>query len=253
MLHINLSEKKILLTGASDGIGKSVAEFLIKMGAKVAIHYNTNAESAKELVSKSENNSQAFQANLEIEKEVVKLFDNVMNAFGKIDVIILNAGVFLKHSTNQNTEDWLSTWKKTMAINLTSVGILTKLGIDHFKEIGGGVFIYIGSRAVFRGETEEYLAYAASKGGLTSLGRSVARSFGKENIKSFIIAPGFTRTKMAEQFIEEYGEEKVLNEIALNELTRPRDLAPLIGLMCGGFMDHATGSTIDVNAGSHIR
>ena len=140
-----------------------------------------------------------------------------------------------------------------MDINLNAVGLLTKLGIDHYKEQEGGRFIYIGSRAVFRGETEEYLAYAASKGGITSLARSVARSFGKQNIKSFVVSPGFTRTQMANQFIAEYGEERVLNEIALNELTTPQDLAPLIGLMCSGLMDHATGATIDVNAGSHIR
>ena len=97
------------------------------------------------------------------------------------------------------------------------------------------------------------MAYAASKGGLTSLARSVARSFGKDNIKAFTIAPGFTRTAMAEQFIATYGEERVLKEIALNELTRPEDIAPLVGLMCSGLMDHATGATIDLNAGSHIR
>ena len=85
------------------------------------------------------------------------------------------------------------------------------------------------------------------------MGRSVARSFGKQNIKSFILSPGFTRTQMAESFSETYGEERVLNEIALNELTKPEDLAPLVGLMCSGLMDHATGATIDVNAGSHIR
>jgi len=140
-----------------------------------------------------------------------------------------------------------------MDINLNAVGLLTKLGLDHFLKKGEGRFVYIGSRAVFRGETEEYLAYAASKGGLTSLARSVARSFGKQNIKSFIVSPGFTRTQMAEQFIETYGEERILNEIALNQLTTPQDLAPLIGLMCSGLMDHATGATIDVNAGSHIR
>jgi len=58
---------------------------------------------------------------------------------------------------------------------------------------------------------------------------------------------------MATQFIEVYGEERVLNEIALNELTTPEDIAPLISLMCSGLMDHATGATIDINAGSHIR
>ncbi len=127
------------------------------------------------------------------------------------------------------------------------------MGIEHFRKNGGGRFIYIGSRAAFRGETEEFLAYAASKGGLTSLARSVARSFGKENIKSFIVSPGFTRTQMAESFIEKYGEERVLKEIALNELTKPEDISPLIAMLCSGLMDHATGATIDINAGSHIR
>ena len=253
-MKLDLCDKNILLTGASDGIGKGVADFLMNMGARVAVHYNTNQASAESLVSRySKTGSKSFKADLSIEKEVLNLFSEVKSDFGKIDIIILNAGVFLPHSTNESTENWLAVWKKTIDINLNSVGLLTKLGIDHFKENGQGSFVYIGSRAVFRGETEEYLAYAASKGGLVSLARSVARSFGKFNIKSFIVSPGFTRTQMAENFIAKYGEEKVLKEIALNKLTTPEDLAPLIGLMCSGLMDHATGATIDVNAGSHIR
>lgn len=250
---IDVKNKTILLTGASDGIGRGVADYLMQMGAKVAVHYNSNKAAAETLVEKYRNGSKVFQADLSIEKEIFALFDEVEGYFGKIDVVILNAGVFLPHSTNLDTVDWLKVWKKTIAINLNAVGLLTKLGLDHFLKHGEGRFIYIGSRAVFRGETEEYLAYAASKGGLTSLARSVARSFGKQNIKSFILSPGFTRTQMAENFIEKHGEERVLNEIALNELTKPEDLAPLIGLMCSGAMDHATGATIDVNAGSHIR
>ena len=195
----------------------------------------------------------AFQADLANENEVISLFETVESTFGSIDVVILNAGVFQAHSTNLDTEEWWSIWKKTIAINLHAVGLLTKLGIDHFKKNGEGRFIFIGSRAVFRGETEEFLGYAASKGGLVSLARSVARSFGKDNIKSFVLSPGFTKTRMAEDFIKIYGEEKILNEISLNELTTPEDLTALVGLMCSGLMDHATGATIDVNAGSHIR
>lgn len=253
MTHINLSNKKILLTGSSKGIGKVVAAYLIEMGAQVALHYNKNAESAVELSKSCSNGSKAFQADLEQESEVIHLFDKVITDFGKLDAIILNAGVFLEHSTDLDTDDWFSTWKKTININLHSVGILTKLGINHYQKVSGGRFIYIGSRATFRGETEEYLGYAASKGGLTSLARSVARSFGKQNIKSFVVSPGFTRTQMAEQFIDSYGEEKILKEISLNELTKPKDLAPLIAMLCSGLMDHATGATIDMNAGSHIR
>lgn len=254
MTHIDLAGKTILITGASKGIGEGIAEYAMHMEATVAVHYNSDKVSAEALIAKyPETNSKTFHADLSKTQDVVNLFENVIAEFGTIDTIILNAGVFLKHSSKDNLEDWLNVWKSTISINLDSVGILTKLGIDHFREQKGGRFIYIGSRAVFRGETEEYLAYAASKGGLTSLARSVARSFGKENIKSFVVAPGFTRTQMAESFIDTYGEERVLNEIALNELTKPSDLAPLVALMCSGNMDHATGATIDVNAGSHIR
>lgn len=253
MTTIDLTDTTILLTGASDGIGKGLAKYLLKMGARVAVHYNSNKTAAKAMVADYPETAKAFQADLSQEEAIFKLFVSVERHFEKIDVVILNAGVFLSHKTISETKDWLAVWKRTMAVNLDAVGLLTKLGLDHFVKMGEGRFIYIGSRAAFRGETEEYLAYAASKGGLTSLARSVARSFGKQNIKSFILAPGFTRTQMAEKFIETHGEDRVLNEIALNELTKPEDLAPLVGLMCSGLMDHATGATIDVNAGSHIR
>ncbi len=254
MASYDLKNKQILVTGASKGIGHAIADYLMKMGAQAAVHYNSDEEAANMLVNTyPETHSKAYQADLGNYNDVINLFNQVLSDFGKIDSIILNAGVFISHSTNEPLEDWFKVWKKTLAINLDSVGILTKLGIDHFKKQDGGRFVYIGSRAVFRGETEEYLAYAASKGGLTSLARSVARSFGKDDIKSFVIAPGFTRTQMAESFIETYGEERVLNEIALNTLTKPEDIAPLIALICSGLMDHATGSTIDINAGSHIR
>lgn len=254
MTNIDLTDKKILITGASDGIGKGIAGYLMQMGAQVAVHYNNNKKSAESLVSTYKNtHSKIFQADLSDEENVFKFFKDVEDYFEKIDVIILNAGVFLQHSTKESTNDWLTVWKRTMDINLNSVGLLTKLGIDHFIENGEGRFVYIGSRAVFRGETEEYLAYAASKGGVVSLARSVARSFGKHNIKSFVVSPGFTRTQMAESFIATYGEKRVLDEIALNQLTTPDDIAPLVGLMCSGLMDHATGATIDINAGSHIR
>lgn len=252
---MNLTDKNILVTGASKGIGYAIADYLMQHGANVAVHFNSGQDAARELISKYPNTkSYCFQADLSKPESVKTLFNEVFSAYQNLDSLVLNAGVFLAHPITDAIDDWFDVWKKTLAINLDSVGLLTKLGIDLFKsQASGGRFIYIGSRASFRGETQEYLAYAASKGGLTSLARSVARSFGKDNIKAFVLAPGFTRTQMAEAFIETYGEERILSEIALNELTRPEDIAPLIGLMCSGQMDHATGATIDVNAGSHIR
>jgi len=254
MIQLDLSKQSILVTGASDGIGKEIAHFLMKMGARVAVHYHQNQKAAENLVEQfQDTGSKIFKADFFNPSEIEELWQQVLREFDKIDAIVLNAGVFLKQPIIDPITDWFQIWKRTMAINLDAAALLTKLGIDHFKNMGQGRFIYIGSRAVFRGETEEYLAYAASKGGLVSLGRSVARSFGKMNIKSFILSPGFTKTKMAEQFISDHGEDRILKELALNRITLPEDMSPLVGLMCSGLMDHATGATIDVNAGSHIR
>lgn len=254
MIHIDLKDNNILVTGASDGIGKEIASYLMTMGANVALHYFKNKKAAQSLVDRFPNtNSHIFQADFGITEEVERLWEEVLESFQHIDAIVLNAGVFLKQPVNHSTKEWFDIWRTTMHINLDAPAILTKLGINHFKKQRGGRFIYIASRAVFRGETEEYLGYAASKGGLVSLARSVARSFGKFNIKAFIIAPGFVKTKMAEQFFGDHGSRAILDEIALNELTMPKDISPLVALMCSGAMDHSTGATIDMNAGSHIR
>ena len=85
-----------------------------------------------------------------------------------------------------------------------------------------------------------------------SISRSIARAFGKDNIKSFVIAPGFVRTGMAEEFIEQYGESIVLDDLSLNTLTEPDDVAPTVVFLASGLMDHATGCTIDINAGSYV-
>ena len=86
-----------------------------------------------------------------------------------------------------------------------------------------------------------------------SLSRSIARSFGKYNIKSFVIAPGFVRTRMTEEFLNTFEQDIIENELSLNELTTPEDIAKVVTFISSGMMDHATGSTIDMNAGSYMR
>lgn len=250
---MGLKDQHVLVTGASKGIGKAISRELLSQGARVSLHYHTDEEGVQELGSAyPESQTSYFQADLEDMAAVQQLFQEAIKRGGKLDSLVLNAGIFMPHSADLDTDSWWAIWKKTLTINLDACGLLTKLALDHFKENGGGRILYIGSRAAFRGETEEYLAYAASKGGLTSLARSVARSFGKHGIKSFIIAPGMTRTKMAEPFIQDRGEAYVLGEISLDRLTEPEDIAPLVSFICSGKMDHATGTTIDINAGSYM-
>ena len=249
-----LTHQKILVTGASRGIGRAIAEELLRKKAAVALHYRTGLEHVKEIITAyGDENTLPLQANLEDTNATVELFQKLLDGFGSVESVVINAGIFIPHPIDDPLDSWLDVWRRTVQVNLESAAILTKLSIEHFRKHNGGRLIYIGSRAAFRGETEEYLGYAASKGGLTSLAKSVARSFGKYNIKAFVVAPGFTKTEMAMDAIASIGEEKVLRNLALNELTKPEDIAPLVALMCSGKMDHATGTTIDINAGSHIR
>ena len=254
MANFDLNHQNILITGASKGIGKAVAEYLMQMGARVAVHYRSNKSAAMSIVHKyKETKSKAFYADLQNEQDTIALFESVIADFGYLNTIILNAGIYKPHPIDQKIVDWYNTWRSTMEINLNAVGLLTKLGIEHFIKGDGGRLVYISSRAAYRGEAAEYLGYAASKGGVISLAKTVARSYGKHNIKSFVLAPGFVRTDMAESFISKHGEDIILNELSLNRLTEPKDVTPIIGLMCSGLMDHATGTTIDLNAGSYMR
>jgi len=251
-MEISLKGKVVLVTGGSRGIGEGFCHALAAAGARVALHYNTNQEKADAVVSALETTSKAFAANLEKPDEVLLLFEQVKEHFGQIDVLINNAGVAISSGIALDDEAWLQDWDKTFAINTRATGLLCKKAIAHFQEIGGGRIINISSRAAFRGDTLDYLAYGASKGAIPSLTRSIARYCGKENIKAFNIAPGFVRTDMAQDFMDKYGEGFALNDIALPELTEPKDLAPMVVLLASGLADHATGSTIDINAASYV-
>lgn len=250
-MNIDLTGKRILVTGASRGIGKAIAIQLVKSGAEVLAHFNNTPIQPKDLSAEEKVRVVSFKADLGSAEETVRLFEAATEKT-KIDVIINNAGVALDSNPDGPIEGFINDWQRTMAINLQATGILSTMAVNHFKKNGGGIIINISSRAAFRGDTRDYMAYAASKGGIVSLTRSLARAYGKDNIAAFIIAPGFVRTDMASDAINLYGEGFVKNDIALNDLTEPEDLAPLITLLASGLANHATGGTFDVNAGSYV-
>ena len=252
-MNIDLSGMHVLVTGASGGIGKAIARDMAGAGATVGVHYNTNDESACRLVSELGHESHAFCSNLSVPEECSRLFLDVLDTFETIDVLVNNAGLIINSPLDSPAGQWMEDWNTTIMVNLNAAGILSRAAVNHFLDHGGGRIINIASRAAFRGDTPEYLAYAAAKGGMVAMSRSIARAYGKNNIKSFVVAPGFVRTGMAEEFIEQYGESIVMDDLALNELTEPEHVAPTVVFLASGLMDHATGCTIDINAGSYVR
>ena len=249
-MKVDLQKKNILVTGSSRGIGAAISKELGKSGARIAIHYKREKESAEEIAKIIGNNSKVFKANLQDPDQCELLIKSVLKEFGHIDAIVNNAGTAILSPLND--ENRVKEWDETMSINLRAVGILSKLAIQHFKIRKSGRIINIASRAAFRGDTAEYLAYAASKAGVVSLSKSIARAFGKDGITCFVVAPGWVKTDMADESIEKYGDEYIMQDNSLDRLTEPEDIAPIVTLLASGLADHATGTTIDINAANYV-
>ncbi len=251
-MHINLKNKNVIVTGASRGIGKAIATLIVKCGGNVALQYNRNKNRAETVKKALGPKAKLYQCDFSNGLEVGSFFNKVVKDFGRVDVLINNAGIAIKSDPEKNDTDWIDDWLLTLDVNLNAAGLLCKKAIEHFRKDGGGIIINIASRAAFRGDTKDYMAYAASKGGMVALTRSIARAYGKEGIKAFVVAPGFVRTEMAKDFIDAYGEDYAISDIALNRMTEPEDVARIVAFLASGLADHATGGTFDVNAGSYV-
>lgn len=252
-MQINLSQQAILVTGASRGIGAAIARRIGEAGGSVAIHYGRAREQAEALADEIGNGAHVFGADLRNPAACASLWSEVQRHFGRVDAVVNNAGIALDSDLSKNVGSWIEDWDHTMAVNLTSTAVISRDAIAHFQERGGGRIVNISSRAAFRGDQPNYLAYAASKAGVVALTRSIARGFGRHGIKAFTVAPGFTRTEMAQAFIEQFGEEYAASDLALPRLTEPDDIAPMVAFLLSGLADHATGATIDINAASYVR
>ena len=251
-MQIDLSGKVVLITGASRGIGKAVAAGVAQAGGTVAIHYRKSRAAAAHLAQVLGHGAHDFQADLSRITACERLFREVIDHFGRLDVLINNAGVAVHTPLDAPTDTWRSDWARTMHVNLRAAELLCRMALRHFRSRGGGRIINVASRAAFRGDTPAYMTYAASKAGLVALTRTIARAYGKENVCAFVIAPGFVRTDMAKDSIDEYGEDHVLGDLGLNRLTEPEDVAPIVALLASGLADHATGASIDINAASYV-
>lgn len=251
-MRIDYEGRVVLVTGASRGIGAALARGFAEAGARVALHYGSAYGPAKTLAEEIGPAAELFQADLADAEGCATLWSDVVERYGKVSALVNNAGVAIGSPPEGETWRWLADWERTMAVNTTAPAILCRAAVAHFQGHGGGRIVNITSRAAFRGDTPDYLAYAASKGALVALTRSIARGYGKDGITAFNVAPGFTRTEMAQDFIDQYGQDYAMQGAALPEMTRPEDIAPMVVLLASGLADHATGATVDVNAGSYV-
>jgi len=246
---ISLQNKNVLVTGGSRGIGKACVELFLKAGANVAFTFQSAKVEADKVIANYTGSSKLkpYKLSLSDSVEIEKVVGFVLSDFGHIDILVNNAGIWKEAAIDEMTID---EWNETMSINLTSTYLSTKLLVPGMKKNNFGRIINIASTAGQRGEAF-HSHYAASKGGMISLTKSLASELGQHNITVNCVAPGWVVTDMTTDSLgdaEIY--KKVLNDIPLNKIAQPEEIAGPVLFLASHLASHITGEILNVNGGS---
>jgi len=244
---IDLSNKVVLVTGASRGIGKQAAIRLASAGASVAVNYHRSEEEAADVAKQI--GGLAVRADVSDPQQTEAMIDAVVERFGRIDVLVNNAAIFeFNPFDGDDYAKWQRGWQQTFALNVFGAANAAFLAMRSMRQHGGGKIINIASRAAFRGETE-FADYGASKAALVNLTISIARGCAKDNIVASCVAPGFIETEMARAELDAHYDE-IVSQIPLRRVGTPGDVAAVILFLASPHADYLNGVTIDVNGGS---
>lgn len=245
-------DRFVLVTGASRGIGAATAQAFAAEGDRVAVHYGSSPEAAEAVLEDLPGSGHVLaQADLGDPVAIQKMVEGVAGAFGRIDVLVNNAGVYEPHPIRQTSYDeWQAAWATTLGVNLLGAANVTWCAVQHMSR--GGRIINVSSRGAFRGEPNQP-AYGASKAALVSLSQSLARSLGPEGIAVTTIAPGWTTTDMAADALAGDGYDRRRLESPLERVASPAEVAAAITYLASPLAEFATGTVLDFNGGSHLR
>lgn len=231
----------ILITGSTRGIGAAAFAALAASGAQVIGHGMRAREGA-------------LGADLAIPGAAEQLWGRALDALGgRIDVLINNAGVFESVDLDASDSDWASTWARSNTINLRAPANLCRLAVKHFLGTGGGRIVNVASRAGHRGDSPQHWHYAAAKAGLIGMTKTIARAYAAQGIYAFAVAPGFTMTGMAEDYLASRGGDKLLADIPLGRVASAEEVGETIRWLALDAPPSLTGATLDINGASYVR
>jgi 3-oxoacyl-[acyl-carrier protein] reductase len=242
-----LKNKNVIITGATRGIGKGIAQTFAKNGANVAFTYNSSVEAANALEKELQElgvKAKGYQSNAADFKAAQDFVADVLKEFGSVDVLINNAGITKDNLLMRMSEE---DFDKVLEINLKSVFNLTKAVIRPMMKQRKGSIINMSSVVGVKGNAGQ-ANYAASKAGILGFTKSVALELGSRNIRCNAIAPGFIETEMTAKL-----DENTVNEwrkaIPLKRGGKPEDIANACVFFASDMSDYITGQTLNVDGG----
>jgi NAD(P)-dependent dehydrogenase (short-subunit alcohol dehydrogenase family) len=228
----------ILVTGASRGIGAAI---LAALEGHRAIGHSTQGGGGR------------IAADLAKPGVTEGLWNEALERLdGRIDVLVNNAGIF--EEAPLDAPDWTERWQRTQQVNLVAAAELCRLAVLHFRERGaGGRIVNVASRAAYRGDSPDHWHYAASKGGMVAMTKSIARAYAGEGIYAYTVTPGFTVTGMVEEYLASRGGVAALGDLAIGRPATTAEVAETVRWLAVDAPPSATGAAIDVNGASFVR
>lgn len=242
-----LEGKTAIITGASRGIGKGIAQYFAAQGANVAFTYLSSEEKAKILEGELEAQgvkAKGYKSNAAVFENAESLASEVVKDFGSIDIVVNNAGITKDNLLMRMTEDQ---WDAVIDTNLKSVFNLTKAVMRTMLKQRSGSIINVGSVVGVNGNAGQS-NYSASKAGIYGFTKSVAKELGSRNIRCNAIAPGFIETEMTEVLGEDVIKQWTDN-IPLKRGGKPEDVAQLVAFLGSDMSGYITGQVINICGG----
>ena len=247
---MNLVNQVALVTGASRGIGRAIAEELARQGAKVVGTATTESGAAaisEDLAAIGAESGKGVVLNVTDAARCAAVVDEVQKTYGSLSILVNNAGI---------TQDQLAMrmkdeeWDSVIATNLSAVGRLARAVLRGMMKAKGGRIINITSVVASAGNPGQ-MNYAAAKAGVEGMSRALAREIGSRNITVNCIAPGFIDTDMTKALGAEQ-HASLLTQIPLARLGAPEDIAHAVAFLAGPHAAYITGTTLHVNGGMYM-
>ncbi|HET9177782.1 MAG TPA: SDR family NAD(P)-dependent oxidoreductase [Terriglobia bacterium] len=251
-MTISLENQVAVVTGGSRGIGAATVKLFAEAGCNVVFSYQRATKAAQGIeksCSKTPGSASAIRADVSKQGDVRKLVDSVIRRYRRIDILVANAGIWNAEPQriDQITE---RDWDRMVAVNLKGVYAVIRCAVPHMVRHRRGRIIAVSSTAGQRGEAF-HTHYAAAKGGLISLVKSLSTELAPHNILVNAVAPGWVITDMAEPVLRNASEKrKAISSIPLRRFGRPEEVAMPILFLASNMSTYLTGEIININGGS---
>lgn len=254
MALMRFDGKVVLVSGASRGIGASIARLFAQQGAQVAVHYHGFREGAEVVAEALPGGPHMIvQADMQDASAVAQMVTAVVDKLGRIDVLVNNAGIYEEHPlADTEYKAWQESWRRVIDTNLIGAANASYCAAWAMITQGGGRIVNVSSRGAFRGEPLGP-AYGASKAGLNAMGQSLAQYLAPYGIFVGTVAPGWVETDMAAEALEGPDGDAVRGQSPLQRVARPDEVAYAVLFLASAGAEFTTGTIIDVNGASYLR